>query len=99
MTGGSYVGSCLMTILTGNKLTRPGQVRGGKKGCLENFLHRGHCHRFEMPPIPQVLNVPGDPIWYIRGLSPRIWTCNLANHRIWRIDLNAYGQAEETRAN
>ena len=31
-------------------------------GCLENFLHRGHCHRFEMHPIPQALNAPGEPV-------------------------------------
>src|SRR5215831_17172715 len=33
-----------------------------KSGCLENFLHRGHCHRFEMHPIPQVRHAPGEPV-------------------------------------
>jgi hypothetical protein len=31
-------------------------------GCLENFFHRGHGHRFEMHPIPQALKAPGEPV-------------------------------------
>src|SRR5215831_12191295 len=31
-------------------------------GCLENFLHCGGCYRFEMHPISQVLNPPGESI-------------------------------------
>ena len=32
-------------------------------GCLENFSRHGHCYRFEMHPIPQMLNPPGEPIY------------------------------------
>src|SRR5437879_1699258 len=31
-------------------------------GCLENFSRRGCCHWFQMHPIPQAFNPPGEPI-------------------------------------
>ena len=33
-----------------------------RAGCLENFFCHGRCHRFEMHPIPQVLNPLGETI-------------------------------------
>jgi hypothetical protein len=32
------------------------------KGCRENFLRRGRCHRFEVDPIAESLNPLGQPI-------------------------------------
>jgi hypothetical protein len=51
------------------------------------------------PAIPAPVSPPRKcrRVWYIRGLSPRMWTCNLANHRFWPMGSTAYGQAEEIR--
>jgi isoamylase len=46
-----------------------------------------------IPAIPAPVSPPRKcrRVWYIRGLSPRIWTCNLANHRFWPMGSTAYG--------
>src|SRR5215470_14792302 len=43
--------------------------RGTKPGCLENFSgHRGG-YRFQMHPIPEMLNPPGEPIYCVVSSS------------------------------
>jgi hypothetical protein len=61
-------------ISTDRSAQRPRTCAGG----LENCSHRGHGHRFEMAPIPQVLNAPDDsvngepPPRFIERVGPKL---------------------------